>query len=195
MSELSEAASKTEQRAAALARRLALPDEARSAAAAAIAARTLPFAVPQDAIVAGYAPIRGEIDPFPLMHALSARGARLALPVVTGQGRPLLFRAWSEAEALARSPLGILEPPQGAAEIVPDIVLVPLAAFDTLGHRIGYGAGYYDCTLAALRASRRIIAAGLAFAVQQIEVVPAAAHDVALDYVITERETLIFRSR
>ncbi|MBI5129929.1 MAG: 5-formyltetrahydrofolate cyclo-ligase [Rhodopseudomonas palustris] len=195
MTEVSEDLSKSGLRTAALARRLALSDEARAAAAATIAGRALPFAVPEGAIVAGYVPFRGEIDPFPLMRVLSARGALLALPVVTGQGRPLAFRSWSEGEALQRSVLGILEPPSGAPEVVPDIVLAPLAAFDALGHRIGYGAGHYDRTLEALRGAKPVIAAGLAFAVQQIAAVPAAAHDVALDYVITERETLNFRSR
>ncbi|MGP9812451.1 5-formyltetrahydrofolate cyclo-ligase [Rhodopseudomonas sp. NSM] len=195
MTELSDSVSKDELRAAALARRLALPDEVRAAAAAAIAVRPLPFAVPEGANVAGYVPIRGEIDPLPLMRALLLRGATLALPVVTAPGRPLTFRTWSEGEALQRSPLGILEPPPAAREIVPDIVLAPLAAFDALGHRIGYGAGHYDRTLEALRRTKPVIAAGLAFAVQQIEAVPAAAHDVALDYVITEQGTLIFRSR
>jgi 5-formyltetrahydrofolate cyclo-ligase len=195
MTEVSEGLSKSELRTAALARRQALSGEARASAAAAIAGRALPFALPAGSVVAGYVPIRGEIDPFPLMRALSARGARLALPVVTGLGRPLEFRSWSEDDALQRSPLGILEPMAGAPEVAPDIVLAPLAAFDALGHRIGYGAGHYDRTLEALRGAKPVIAAGLAFAVQQIAAVPAAAHDVALDYVITERETLNFRSR
>jgi len=89
---------------------------------------------------------------------------------------------------------GILEPSPDAAEIVPDIVLVPLAAFDRLGHRIGYGAGHYDRTLARLRDSKKIIAIGLAFAVQEIETIPALPHDVALDYVLTETQLLDFRS-
>jgi 5-formyltetrahydrofolate cyclo-ligase len=188
-------ATKDDLRAAALARRQALSTDARAAAAAAIAARALPFELATGAVVAGYAPIRGEIDPFPLMQALAAGGARLALPVVTGQGRPLQFREWSPGDALLRSPLGILEPPPTAPETTPDVVLAPLAAFDGRGHRIGYGAGHYDRTLEALRAQRPVIAVGLAFAVQQIETVPAAGHDVALDYVITEQDTLIFRSR
>jgi 5-formyltetrahydrofolate cyclo-ligase len=188
-------ATKDDLRAAALARRQALSTDARAAAAAAIAARALPFELATGAVVAGYAPIRGEIDPFPLMQALAAGGARLALPVVTGQGRPLQFREWSPGDALARSPLGILEPLLGAPEVIPEVVLAPLAAFDGRGHRIGYGAGHYDRTLEALRAQRPVIAVGLAFAVQQIEAVPAAGHDVALDYVITEQDTLIFRSR
>jgi 5-formyltetrahydrofolate cyclo-ligase len=197
MSDLSAAPSdaKTALRAAALARRSALSEDDRSAAAAAIAARGLPVPLPDGAIVAGYAPIRGELDPFPLMHALAARGARLALPVVTRQGTPLVFRAWRDGDALPRSALGIREPSPDALEVTPDIVLVPLAAFDASGHRIGYGAGHYDCTLEYLRARGPVVAIGLAFAMQQIPTVPAAAHDVVLDYVLTEQGLLTFRSR
>ena len=98
-----------------------------------------------------------------------------------------------------RGPLGILEPSPAAAEIIPDIVLVPLAAFDLAGHRIGYGAGHYDRTLAQLRKSstgisRTVTAIGLAFAAQQVETVPALQHDVALDYVLTETKAFDFRS-
>jgi 5-formyltetrahydrofolate cyclo-ligase len=92
-------------------------------------------------------------------------------------------------------PLGIGEPSPAASELVPDILLVPLAAFDRLGHRIGYGAGHYDFTLAHLRKIKPIIAIGLGFAAQQIEAVPALAHDVALDYVLTETQAFDFRSR
>ncbi|MCG6207278.1 5-formyltetrahydrofolate cyclo-ligase [Rhodopseudomonas sp. HC1] len=195
MSALTDAPSKNDLRAAALARRRGLSEAARTAAAMAIAARGLPFELPPGAVVSGYAPIRGELDPLPLMQALAARGARLVLPAVVQQGRPLRFHAWQPGDALLRSPLGIDEPRPEAPELNPDILLIPLAAFDGLGHRIGYGAGYYDCTLEALGAARRIITVGLAFAVQQIAAVPAAAHDVALDYVLTEHETLNFRSR
>lgn len=193
MSEVSDSASKIELRAAALARRAALPDAARAAAAAALAARGLPFEIRPSRIVSGYMPMRGEIDPLPLMQTLAARGAKLALPVVTGPARPLRFRRYKDGDALERSRLGILEPVTTAPEVVPDIVLVPLAAFDALGHRIGYGAGHYDATLEALRAQREVIAVGLAFAMQQIPAVPAAAHDVVLDYVLTEQDTLVFR--
>ncbi|RJF77151.1 5-formyltetrahydrofolate cyclo-ligase [Rhodopseudomonas palustris] len=195
MSELTDAPSKNDLRTAALARRQALSAAERDAAAAAIAARGLPVELTADAVVSGYAPIRGELDPHPLMQALGARGARLALPAVEQPGQPLRFHAWQPGDAMIRSPLGIDEPRRDAPELIPDILLVPLAAFDTLGHRIGYGAGYYDRTLEALRAARPIVTVGLAFAVQQIAAVPAAAHDVALDYVLTERETLNFRSR
>ena len=85
------------------------------------------------------------------MRKLAAQGARLALPAIVARGKSLTFRAWSPDDRLMLGPLGIPEPSPAAAEVVPDIMLVPLAAFDRLGHRIGYGAGYYDYTLAHLR--------------------------------------------
>jgi 5-formyltetrahydrofolate cyclo-ligase len=87
-----------------------------------------------------------------------------------------------------------MEPSPQSEVVEPDVVLVPLAAFDRAGHRIGYGAGHYDRTLAQLRASKPVVAIGLAFAVQEIEAVPALPHDVGLDYVLTEDRTIDFRS-
>jgi 5-formyltetrahydrofolate cyclo-ligase len=159
-----------------------------------MAARGLPFAIPPGAIVSGYSPIRSEIDPVPLMQALAGRGARLALPAVMARGKSLAFRAWQAGDRLMLGPLGILEPSPAAAELIPDIMLVPLAAFDRAGHRIGYGAGHYDYTLAHLRKAKPITAIGLAFTVQEIATVPALPHDVALDYVLTEAQTFDFRS-
>ena len=185
--------SKGDLRSAALSRRDGMSDEDRAAAAAAIAARGLPVELKPGAVVAGYSPIRNEVDPAPLMQTLAAKGARLALPVVPARGKSLIFRAWSRNDRLMLGPLGILEPSPAAAELVPDIVLVPLAAFDRAGHRIGYGAGHYDFTLAHLH-RRKTLAIGLAFAAQQIPAVPAAAHDVMLDLVLTENETIDFRS-
>ena len=187
------APSKGDLRTAALARRDALSDKKRAAAAEAIARRGLPLAIKSGAVVAGYSPIRNEVDPVPLMQTLATTGARLALPVVPARGKSLIFRAWSPHDRLMLGPLGILEPSPAAAELVPDIVLVPLAAFDRAGHRIGYGAGHYDFTLAHLH-RRKTLAIGLAFAAQEIPAVPAAAHDVTLDLVLTENETIDFRS-
>ena len=194
MTDIPASSTKADLRASALAARDALSGEYRAAAAQAIAARGLPVAVPPGLVVAGYFPIRSEIDPTPLLRKLAAQGARLALPAIAGAGQPLEFRAWSAGDALLRGPLGILEPSPQAAEVIPDIVLVPLAAFDRSGHRIGYGAGHYDRSLAQLRGSGKILAIGLAFAVQQIEAVPALPHDVALDYVLTEDRPFDFRS-
>jgi 5-formyltetrahydrofolate cyclo-ligase len=187
-------ADKSTLRAAALAARDALSSEHRAAAAQAIAVRGLPIEIMPGAVVAGYSPIRSEIDPAPLMRKLAAPGVQLALPAIIAGDQPLKFRAWSPNDRLRRGPLGILEPPPDAAEIIPDILLVPLAAFDRLGHRIGYGAGHYDRTLAQLRQLKAITAIGVAFAAQQVEAVPALLHDVALDYVLTETQVLDFRS-
>src|SRR5580698_5092010 len=165
--------SKQHLRAAALAKREALSGEDRATAANAIASRGLPFEIARGAVVAGYSPIRGEIDPVPLMRRLAGEGARLALPAVMARGKSLAFRAWSPDDKLLLGPLGILEPSPAAAELIPDIMLVPLAAFDRVGHRIGYGAGHYDFTLAHLRKTKAVTAIGLGFIAQEIERVPA----------------------
>jgi 5-formyltetrahydrofolate cyclo-ligase len=186
--------SKADLRAAALAKRDALSDNKRAAGAKAVAKRGLPLAITPGTIVSGYSPIRSEIDPVPLMRALAAQGARLALPAVMARGKSLAFRVWSPDDRLMLGPLGIPEPSPAAAEVIPDIMLVPLAAFDRAGHRIGYGAGHYDFTLAHLRKTKAIAAIGVAFAAQEIELVPALQHDVALDFVLTETRVFDFRS-
>ena len=186
--------SKAELRANALAKREALSDKQREAAAKAMAKRGLPLPIAAGTIVSGYSPIRNEIDPAPLMQKLALQGARLALPSVTARGKALIFRAWQPGERLTMGMLGIPEPSPAAAEIVPDIMLVPLAAFDRTGHRIGYGAGHYDYTFAHLRKQKAIIGVGLAFAAQEIEAIPALSHDVPLDYVLTEKRMFDFRS-
>jgi 5-formyltetrahydrofolate cyclo-ligase len=191
---MSDAPSKADLRATALAARDALSDEQRAAAAQAVAARGLPVDIARGAVVSGYSPIRSEIDPLPLMQKLAACGARLALPVILARGKSLAFRAWSPDDRMMLGPLGILEPSPAATELVPDIMLVPLAAFDRAGHRIGYGAGHYDYTLAHLRKAKAIVAIGLAFAAQEVDAVPALPHDVALDYVLTDRQVFDFRS-
>jgi 5-formyltetrahydrofolate cyclo-ligase len=180
-------------RAAALAARDVLGGEYRAAAAQAVARRGLPFEIAAAAVVAGYSPIRSEFDPRPLMRRLASH-LKLALPVITAHDQPLQFRCFAPGDGLQRGPLGILEPTRDAAEIIPDILLVPLAAFDRAGHRIGYGAGHYDRTLAQLRASRKITAIGLAFAAQEIPYAAASIHDARLDLVLTENETIEFRS-
>ena len=186
--------SKAILRTVALAKRDALSAPHRASAAQAVAGRGLPFEIARGAIVAGYSPIRSEIDPAPLMEKLAAQGAKLALPVISARDRPLTFRAFTCGDQLVRGPLGIPEPPPEAPEVTPDIVLVPLAAFDRAGHRIGYGAGHYDRTLGQLRQIRKIGAVGVAFAVQEIADTGALPHDAVLDFVLTECETFDFRS-
>jgi 5-formyltetrahydrofolate cyclo-ligase len=174
----------------ALARRDALPADMRQAAAETVAARAFPVDLPAGVLVSGFSPIGSEINPLPLMRRLAGRGARLALPVVMGRGQPLVLRAWALGEPLGKGQWGIREPAADALQVEPDILLVPLAAFDRTGHRIGYGAGYYDLTLAALRARKPIIAIGLAYAAQEIAAVPATARDARLDLVLTERAVI-----
>ena len=183
---------KDDFRRGALAQRDALSVEARADAAAAIARASLPVELP--ATVAGYSPINSELDPYPLMHALAARCAMLALPVIIARNQALIFRAWQPDEGLVRGPFGIFQPSSDADEVDPDIVLVPLAAFDRAGHRIGYGRGYYDRTLQDLRTIKKITVIGVAFAVQEIETVPRLPHDEQLDCVLTERELIDLRS-
>jgi 5-formyltetrahydrofolate cyclo-ligase len=177
----------------AIARRDSLPPAARAAAAETIAARPFPIPSAAGAIVSGFMPLNNEIDPQPLMHKLSAQGARLALPVVIGRGAPLVMRAWDFGEPLATGVWGIREPRPDAAAVHPDIVLVPLAAFDRTGHRIGYGAGFYDLTLTQLRARQAVAAVGIAFAAQEVPAVPASPRDARLDLVLTEREVIDLR--
>jgi len=133
-------------------------------------------------IVAGYWPVRDEADPRALMRALAGRGAALALPRIDAKGAALSFRRWQEGDALTDNHHGIAEPRAEAEVLVPDVVLVPLLAFDARGHRLGYGGGYYDRTLASLSAR----AIGVAYSGQEIDAIAAEPHDRRLDAVVTE---------
>jgi 5-formyltetrahydrofolate cyclo-ligase len=176
------------------ARRDALPPDVRAAAAQAIAARPFPVAVTPGAIVSGFMPMKSEINPVPLMRTLADAGAQLALPAIAGRGQPLAMRAYAFGQPLAAGVWGIREPMPDAPEVLPDIVLVPLLAFARSGHRIGYGAGYYDMTITALRAGKTVLAVGVAFAAQEIASVPTTPRDARLDLVLTEREVIDCRA-
>jgi len=173
-------------------RRDALTADLRKAAAATLAARDFPLAITPGIVVSGFMPMKTEINPLPLMRKLAEAGAVLALPVVAGRGKPLVMRAWRWGEELAQGVWGLRQPKPEAPEVEPDILLVPLLAFDRSGHRIGYGAGYYDMTIARLRARKAVTAIGLAFAAQEIAAVPATARDERLDLVLTEGEVIRF---
>jgi 5-formyltetrahydrofolate cyclo-ligase len=181
---------KSELRRMAMARREALPATDRIAAAQAIAARGLPVTAAAGMVVSGYSPLKSEISPMPLLRRCADAGADLALPVVIGRGKPLVMRAWAFGAPLDSGVWGIRQPTPAAPEVFPDILIVPLLAFDRRGHRIGYGAGYYDMTLARLRAMKPVTAIGIAFAAQEIDLVPATPRDARLDFVLTERETI-----
>jgi 5-formyltetrahydrofolate cyclo-ligase len=138
------------------------------------------------AVISGFHSVGSEADCIALLGRLAAQGHQTCLPVVL-RGEPLVFRAWKPGEALIRGVLDIPVPPEDAPVVVPDVLFVPLLAFDRTGYRVGYGGGYYDRTLNALRAQKPILAVGLAFAVQEVEAVPREAFDERLDYVLTER--------
>jgi 5-formyltetrahydrofolate cyclo-ligase len=176
-----------------LALRDALPAAMRTAAAETIAARPFPLRIERGMVVSGFSPMKTEINPIPLMRKLADAGVQLALPAIAGRGKPLIMRAWNFGDPFKAGQWGIREPVAEAPEIAPDILIVPLAAFDRSGHRIGYGAGYYDMTINALRAKKPVTAIGIAFATQEIPHVPATERDARLDLVLTERETIDFR--
>jgi 5-formyltetrahydrofolate cyclo-ligase len=181
---------KAELRREAVVRRDALPAEARKAAAETIAARAFPQNITPGRIVSGFMPLKSEVNPLPLMQRLSEDGAQLALPRIVGRGSPLSMRAWTFGDPLDRGQWGIREPKPDAPEVDPDILLVPLLAFDRAGYRIGYGAGYYDMTIKRLRELKAVTAIGVAFAVQEVPRVPTTDRDERLDLVLTEREVI-----
>ncbi len=138
------------------------------------------------ATASAYLPHESEIDSRPLLAALADAGWRTALPVVVGKARPLVFRAWRDGDALERGVYGIPVPGEGAEAVRPSVVFVPMLAFDAHGFRLGYGGGFYDRTLARLRADGPLTAIGVAYAAQQVEKCPTDAYDQPLDLVVTE---------
>jgi 5-formyltetrahydrofolate cyclo-ligase len=175
------------------ARRNALPADVRKGAGEAIAARAFPLPIAPGILVSGFMPLKSEINPLPQMQKLAEQGARLALPRVVGRGSPLSMRAWQFGGPLDRGQWGIREPKADAPEVDPDILLVPLLAFDRAGYRIGYGAGYYDMTIKRLRVLKTVTAVGIAFAAQEVPEIPKTPRDERLDLVLTEREVIDLR--
>jgi 5-formyltetrahydrofolate cyclo-ligase len=180
----------------ALARRKALTPEARARLTERLAAEGLRLArLWKPSVVSAFHPIRGEPDTLALIRALGDAGFATALPVVTGRGTQLIFRLWRIGEPTAPGGMGIPEPLDRAPAAEPDLLFVPLAAFDRRGHRIGYGAGHYDRTLDKLRAAKPIHAVGVAYGVCEVAAVPYEAHDETLDVIVTEQETIFVRGR
>jgi 5-formyltetrahydrofolate cyclo-ligase len=138
------------------------------------------------AAVAGYWATGAEMPLGPLLQSLDALGVRCGLPVVPGADESLVFRVWRPGDALRTGPHGIMEPGLEAPEMIPDVMLVPLVAFDDEGFRLGQGGGYYDRTLAILRRANPVVAVGIAYSAQRLERVPRDKHDQRLDWIITE---------
>ncbi len=146
-------------------------------------------------VVAGYQPMGSEIDPSALLARFAAAGAQIVLPRTApkGSGLPLSFHLWSPGQPLIKSEFGVGEPSFDAPPLTPDLVIVPLLAFDDLGHRMGYGQGHYDRTLEALRARHPVVAIGLAFDAQKVATVPREDHDQPLDGILTQTRYMALR--
>ncbi|MGE0665201.1 MAG: 5-formyltetrahydrofolate cyclo-ligase [Sphingomonadales bacterium] len=143
--------------------------------------------------VAGYHRFRDEADPLPILRFLFASGWTCALPVPVDGPEGLVFRTWEPGGELVTGRYSIPHPPETSPEVRPDVVLVPLLAYDGSGRRLGYGAGYYDRALANLRRTGHALAVGVAYAGQRVDLVPALDHDEPLDMVVTEQDALDFR--
>jgi len=165
-------------------------DGVREAAALAVRDRVMESVDVPDGVIAGYWPLGSELDVRPLLLHLRSLGRTVALPLSGPRGQALTFRDWDPAVPLAAGRYGISEPGADRPEVAPSILLVPMLAFDRTGHRLGYGAGYYDRTLDGLRRHGPVLAVGIAFAAQEVEAVPCADHDERLDWIVTEHEAL-----
>ena len=135
--------------------------------------------------LSGFMPIRTEIDPVPAMSEAAAHGP-VGVPVIQGPGLPLEFSRWEPGCALREGPFGAMVP-EVDDFIEPEILIVPLVAFDARGGRLGYGGGFYDRTLERLRARRATLAIGFAFAAQEAETLPLEPTDQPLDMIVTEQ--------
>lgn len=143
-------------------------------------------------VVAGYWPVQSEINPLPLLLLMAEQGASLALPVLEGGGELHMgFRTFTPGEALVSGPFGLNQPAPEKAEVTPDVILLPLLAFDEKGIRLGYGGGWYDRTVSALRSDRDVTCYGIAFEGQRCDHIPAEVHDQRLDAILTDRSVIL----
>jgi len=137
-------------------------------------------------VVSGYLAIGSELDVTSALQGFARQGAEVALPVVIGAEQPLIFRRWQPGMALQAGPLGTRHPPDDSPVLVPDVLLVPMLAYDGDGYRLGWGGGFYDRTLADLRRQGPVSAVGIAYAAQRVDKVPRDDHDAGLDWIATE---------
>ncbi|MFV0295602.1 MAG: 5-formyltetrahydrofolate cyclo-ligase [Hyphomicrobiaceae bacterium] len=168
-------------------RRAAIPATFRQTAAAQVALIGLDF-VPDlkpGAPISGFLPIGEELNPVPLMRKLADRGHPLGLPVMVGKGKPLVFRQWAPGDPLQTVIWGIREPQPTAPVLEPEVMIVPLLAFNRKGHRLGYGGGFYDRTISAQRQRHPVVTVGFAYAEQEVDAVPHLDYDETLDWILT----------
>jgi 5-formyltetrahydrofolate cyclo-ligase len=184
MTLLSQAEEKDRVRTEVLARRTAMPETERIEKSLALLDHSDALPIPAGTVVAGFWPIRDEIDPRPLMEHLRQAGHRLCLPVVADPH--LVFRELTPDTELEQAGFGTIQPGAHVQELRPDVLLMPLAGFDRYGNRIGYGKGHYDTAIAALEKTGPVLCIGLAFGVQEVDLVPAEGHDKPLAGILTE---------
>jgi 5-formyltetrahydrofolate cyclo-ligase len=180
---------KRQARSRAAKHRDAIHPQARAEAGAALAARGLPDGLKR-AIASGFHPYLSEISVLELFGRLALEGWITALPVVVGKSQPLIFRRWAPGETLVSGLWDIQVPPETSPEVLPDVLLVPMLAFDRRGFRLGYGGGFYDRTLAKLRAVKEVAAIGVAYSAQEVDEVPRDGHDQPMDWIMTEEKTI-----
>jgi len=179
--------------------RRAMLDRRKGASAAApeaghaLAARIFDaIGLPEGAPCSGFWPMGDELDLRPLLARLHFAGHPVGLPVMVKRGTPLLFRRWQPSDTLVPGGYGTSVPAPDQPVVEPRVLFVPLLAWDRAGYRVGYGGGFYDRTLQALRAGGLRLAVGVAFAAQEVEAVPRDEHDQRLDWIVTEREAVRF---
>jgi 5-formyltetrahydrofolate cyclo-ligase len=174
----------------ALESRHALRGDERKRASVAVTERAFLRLTETKGLIGLYEPFRDELHPRLLIERLAASGRALALPCTPKWGHPLVFRSWAIGEPLVKGRMNIPEPAPDAPEAYPDVLVVPPVAFDRRCFRIGYGAGFYDRTIPALRRIHPVFVLGFAFSCQEIAAVPDEPHDVPLDLIATERELI-----
>jgi 5-formyltetrahydrofolate cyclo-ligase len=180
-------------RGAMLAWRGGLSEEERRAAAMGLV-ETWRYEQPVEppAIVSGFWPMAEELDIRPLMIELINQGCQLCLPVVVAKKQPLVFRAWRPGDPLEAGAFGTLQPTARRAVVEPEVLIVPLLAVDEKGWRVGYGGGFYDRTIEALRARKRVVTVGVGFNEQLVPEVPHDLNDQRLDWLLTDKRAFVF---
>lgn len=172
-------------------KRLVAHDAAKDMAPLALAAHPFPLKpVAGRSIISGFFPYQSEIDTRPLLGRLAGEGWTTALPIVIANGQPLEFRRWLPGEPTVPGKWDIPRPPETSPLVKPDVLLVPMLAFDRAGYRLGYGGGFYDRTLELLRKEKPVVAIGVAYAAQDVDSVPHDDHDQKLDFIMTEKELI-----
>jgi 5-formyltetrahydrofolate cyclo-ligase len=181
---------KRKARTAASKRRAEAHEAMKDKAGVMMAARGLPPEIGfTSGIVSGFIPYKSEITTVPMLSRLHRDGWQTCLPIVIAAEQPLVFRAWAPGDPLVPGAWDIPVPVDTAPEVVPDVLLVPMLAFDRKGFRLGYGGGFYDRTLEKLRELKKVVAIGVAYHAQMVDEVPVGIHDAPLDYVMTEQES------